>query len=226
MPRLKPVLTPDQVLVFDYIKQVRSCSRGDMQVALGLTTAKLSAALELFFVVDKIAEVNDVLYFCESPLPVALRNTLAAGVASTEVTPAQDRANKKAIKPNPSFEQVKAVVQDRRCPKDINEVIELLKLPRGVYPLFGMVMGYPLAEGDEKAKPRLPLEVVYKENEYQTAGDEELIREYDEVIRNYYIERTGGQRNETWTQQMSDFVAKPQRPGLKAVLQEQGFALK
>ena len=108
----------------------------------------------------------------------------------------------------------------------VKKVIELLKLPRGVYPLFGMVMGYPLAEGDEKAKPRLPLEVVYKENEYQTAGDEELIREYDEVIRNYYIERTGGQRNETWTQQMSDFVAKPQRPGLKAVLQEQGFALK
>lgn len=109
---------------------------------------------------------------------------------------------------------------------NMKKVIELLKLPRGVYPLFGMVMGYPLAAGDEKAKPRLPLEVVYKENEYQTAGDEELIREYDEVIRNYYIERTGGQRNETWTQQMSDFVAKPQRPGLKAVLQEQGFALK
>ena len=127
MPRLKPVLTPDQVLVFDYIKQVRSCSRDDMQVALGLTTAKLSAALELFFVVDKIAEVNDVLYFCESPLPVALRNTLAAGVASTEITPAQDRTNKKAIKPNPNFEQVKAVVQDRRRPKDMNEVIELLK---------------------------------------------------------------------------------------------------
>lgn len=125
MPRFKPVLTPDQVLVFDYIKQVRSCSRADMQRALGLTPAKLSAALELFFVVDKIAEVNDVLYFCESPLPVALRNTLS-GVAPAEGTPAPDAAPKKRTS-NPNFEQLKEAVQAHRRPKDVNEVVELLK---------------------------------------------------------------------------------------------------
>lgn len=109
---------------------------------------------------------------------------------------------------------------------NLRTLIELLKLPKGVYPLFGMVIGYP-AEGEgEKAKPRLPLEVVYKENQYQTEGDEALLREYDEVIRRYYIDRTGGERNETWTEQMSDFVAKPQRPFLKEVIEGQGFALK
>ena len=41
-----------------------------------------------------------------------------------------------------------------------------------------------------------------------------------------YIDRTKGERNESWTEQMSDFAAKPQRPFLKEVLQEQGFLLK
>lgn len=109
---------------------------------------------------------------------------------------------------------------------NLPKVIELLSLPEGVYPLFGMAMGYPLENTDEAAKPRLPLEVVFKENTYGTAGDEAAIRQYDQVIRNYYVERTGGERDETWTQQMSDFVQKPQRPQLKEVLQSQGFMLK
>lgn len=109
---------------------------------------------------------------------------------------------------------------------NLPKLIEILNLPKGVYPVFGMVMGYPAEHTDEKAKPRLPLDVVFKENTYDISGDEALIREYDEVIRNYYIERTGGERNETWTQQMSDFVQKPQRPFLKEVITGQGFKLK
>ncbi len=108
---------------------------------------------------------------------------------------------------------------------NLDRLSRLLKLPEGVYPLFGMVMGYPAEDSGEMAKPRLPLEVVYKENYYDTDGDEEALKRYDEVIRNYYINRTGGERNETWTQQMSDFVEKPQRPALRRVLKEQGFKI-
>ena len=109
---------------------------------------------------------------------------------------------------------------------NLGRLCELLELPEGVYPLFGMVMGYPLEDTDELAKPRLPLEVVYKENRYDTSGDEDVLRDYDEVIRDYYVTRTGGERNETWTQQMSDFVEKPQRPGLRRQLENQGFKIK
>lgn len=105
----------------------------------------------------------------------------------------------------------------------LRRLCELLQLPKGVYPLFGMVMGYPLENTDEAAKPRLPLDVVYKENFYDTEGDDLRLKEYDEVIRSYYIERTGGQRNETWTQQMTDFIKKAQRPQLKKELKTQGF---
>ena len=52
----------------------------------------------------------------------------------------------------------------------------LLSIPNGVYPLFGLVMGYPLENSDEAAKPRLPLDVVLKEEKYHTDGEEEQIR--------------------------------------------------
>ena len=109
---------------------------------------------------------------------------------------------------------------------NLPKVMELLDIPKGVYPVFGMVLGYPETNTDEAAKPRLPLTVVLKEGKYHTDGEEEQIREYDEVIRQYYIERTGGNRDETWSMQMSDFVEKPQRPFLKDVLEKQGFKLK
>lgn len=109
---------------------------------------------------------------------------------------------------------------------NLEGLIKMLHLPKGVYPVFGMVMGYPAEDTEATAKPRLPLEVIYKENVYNTENDEEHLKVYDEVIRNYYIERTNGERNETWTQQMTDFIQKPQRPFLKAVLEKQGFTLK
>ncbi|MFR1723401.1 oxygen-insensitive NADPH nitroreductase [Emergencia timonensis] len=109
---------------------------------------------------------------------------------------------------------------------NLPKVMELLSIPNGVYPLFGLVMGYPLENSDEAAKPRLPLDVVLKEEKYHTDGEEEQIRAYDEVIRQYYIDRTDGKRDETWSMQMADFVEKPQRPFLKEVLGKQGFLLK
>lgn len=106
------------------------------------------------------------------------------------------------------------------------KVVELLKLPCGVFPLFGMVLGYPSGETDEPVKPRLPLSVILKENVYDTSDDEEALRIYDQTIKSYYIERTNGVRSETWTEQMTDFVAESQRPFLKEFLKEQGFLLK
>lgn len=108
---------------------------------------------------------------------------------------------------------------------NLSELIKLLELPKGVYPLFGMVMGYPKEDTNEKAKPRLPLETVLKEGKYNMDGDEERLREYDKIIRQYYIDRTGGERDETWTMQMSDFVNLPWNPDLKEIVKKQGFEL-
>lgn len=103
------------------------------------------------------------------------------------------------------------------------KVCQLLKLPKGVYPVFGMVLGYPAEPG--APKERLPLDVVLKTDTYTTEGDEEKMREYDARIKEYYIRRTDGKRTETWTEQMTDFVNEPQRPFMREFLEKQGFSI-
>ena len=55
---------------------------------------------------------------------------------------------------------------------DPEELVELLRLPRGVYPLVGLCIGRPARRPDRR--PRIPLEAVLHENTYQDYPDEAL----------------------------------------------------
>lgn len=91
------------------------------------------------------------------------------------------------------------------------EVAKLLKTPERVMPLFGMAIGYP--EKVSGQKPRLPLHHVYHENSYEenTNTYKVQLEEYNREISNYYIERTDGKRNDTWTEQMTEMLEKKSR---------------
>ncbi|ERI89997.1 putative oxygen-insensitive NADPH nitroreductase [Clostridiales bacterium oral taxon 876 str. F0540] len=101
------------------------------------------------------------------------------------------------------------------------EVSNLLELPDNVYAVFGMCLGYP-AENPE-IKLRLPFDAVCCNNKYDLDSKIGLLKQYDEKIRDYYIERTNGVRCDTWTNQMSKHVSKPLRPHMKAFLNSKGF---
>jgi nitroreductase len=100
-------------------------------------------------------------------------------------------------------------------------VSELLKLPKGVYPVFGLCLGYP--DQDPEIKPRLPTSVIVKNEVYNEEGDKEVIAEYDERIREYYRNRTGGGHGISWTEQVATLLSEKSRPHMKAFLAEQGF---
>jgi FMN reductase (NADPH) len=104
---------------------------------------------------------------------------------------------------------------------DPAQVAELLQLPKGVYPVFGLCLGYP--DQDPEIKPRLPLSVVVKEEVYNEEGDREAIAEYDENIREYYRTRTGGGHGISWTEQVSTLLSEKARPHMKEFLAAQGF---
>lgn len=104
------------------------------------------------------------------------------------------------------------------------EICKVLNIPSGVYPVFGMCLGYP--DYDTDKKERLPLEVVFKIDEYNIAGDAERIDEYDNNVKEYYKQRTNGERVDTWTNQVSNLMSKPQRPHMKDFLDKQGFKMK
>ena len=101
---------------------------------------------------------------------------------------------------------------------------ELLELPRHVYPVFGLCLGWPAQ--DPEVKPRLPLSVMLKENTYSIDGEDTAIAAYDNVMRAYYAERTDNQKAQGWSEQMAGLLGKESRLHMREFLQSQGFLTK
>lgn len=104
------------------------------------------------------------------------------------------------------------------------EISKLLELPDNVYAVFGMCLGYP--DEDPDNKPRLPLEAVCCEDSYDVDRKINIIKQYDSQISKYYVERTAGVRSDTWTEQMAAHTSRPLRPHMKPFLEEKGFLKK
>ena len=112
-------------------------------------------------------------------------------------------------------------------------VIDLLGLPRLVFPITGMTVGWPAAE--PLVRPRLPLQEMLYWESYDPTGRDEALAEYDHVMAATGI--YGGRQVPTpgkpdiiedygWTEHTPRRVAQAVRVGLRDVLEKQGFALK
>jgi len=108
----------------------------------------------------------------------------------------------------------------RNNPADVSE---LLKLPDNVYPVFGLCIGYP--EQDPEVKPRLPLDAVLMQEQYDASVLGPGISAYDEHIRAYYRSRTGGKKDSCWSEEMRALVGKESRPHMRSFLQSKGFTM-
>lgn len=106
---------------------------------------------------------------------------------------------------------------------DLERVGELLDIPEKVIPLFGMAIGYPKRVNAQK--PRLPLEHIYHENSYQQepAAYREQLETYNSTIKDYYAERTQGERGDTWTGQMAKMLAQPRRMYIREYVHQKGL---
>lgn len=109
---------------------------------------------------------------------------------------------------------------------NLEAVKELLKTPGRVIPLFGMTIGYPEKINDQK--PRLPLEHVYHEEEYEQDKDVYLrqLLDYNQTISRYYEQRTGGKRKDSWSQQMGNMLEKQTRIYMKEFVQKNKMDLR
>lgn len=105
----------------------------------------------------------------------------------------------------------------RREPMDI---IELLELPKYVYPILGMCIGVP--DESPALKPRLPEQAVIHEEKYNT-DLEDLVDEYDETIKKYMNDRTQGNDVRTWSEGISEIYSLVYFPKVYQTLKQQGF---
>ena len=81
---------------------------------------------------------------------------------------------------------------------DVEKVAKEFRLPKMVFPLFALCIGYPKDIPD--LKPRLPKEVVHKIDFYDVSKDDELIEQYNQTVKEYYAKRTHGKIQDRWTQ--------------------------
>jgi nitroreductase len=107
---------------------------------------------------------------------------------------------------------------------DPQTVSDLLELPDDVFPVFGLCIGHP--DQNPEVKPRLPLDVVLKEERYNDSGDRDRIAAYDEEMRSYYRGRSGGTKESSWTEEMAGLVEGERRPHMKQFLADRGFELR
>jgi len=112
-------------------------------------------------------------------------------------------------------------------------VIELLKLPRLVFPIVGMTVGWPVEP--PVVRPRLATSAILHWEEYDPAPKDVELAEYDQVMAATGI--YGGRQvpvpgkpselaDYGWTEHSARRVAQALRTELREVLERQGFGLK
>lgn len=104
---------------------------------------------------------------------------------------------------------------------DVQKLIDTFQLPEKVAPLFALCLGYPAEAPD--IKPRLPQEVIHKIDTYTEEGNDEMLAAYNAEVKAYYIERTGGKTDATWTEHCGKAMMAKTRDEVGVVFREHGL---
>lgn len=103
------------------------------------------------------------------------------------------------------------------------EICTLLEIPENVYPVFGMCLGHPAQ--DPLSKPRMPLDLILKDEKYSDL-DRKTLEDYDAHVKDYYTKRTKGKVDYTWTEQVSERMKGELRPHMKDFLESKKLMTK
>ena len=101
-------------------------------------------------------------------------------------------------------------------------VQELLELPEGTYPLYGLCVGRPA--DDPMLRPRLPLgSVLFEERYPDDAAMLSDLDEFDETMLEYFRQRGAGDR--IWSGEMVEKFSEPRRVDAGPFFRSQGANL-
>lgn len=84
--------------------------------------------------------------------------------------------------------------------------VDLLNLPEYVFPISGLVVGYPKSVPGQK--PRLPIRATLHKEQYDAKIQKEIIDQYDQTISSYMSERTSGKDTSNWSSKIAHFYDK------------------
>jgi len=113
------------------------------------------------------------------------------------------------------------------------EIIDLLELPRLVFPLVGMTLGWPNVEA--KTRSRLPTRAICHWDKYSVEAEKEALKEYDKTMiasgiyqgRQVPVPGVEGEiESYGWMEHSARRASKAVRTSLRDVLADQGYGLK
>ena len=114
----------------------------------------------------------------------------------------------------------------------IDEVKNICELPKGVFPIAGLAMGWPTEK--PRVSYRLPQEVVIHHDIYDDKNLIDKIEEYDERVyrvapiladQQRHVDRYGVSEKGTWSENISRQLSIPERANFKDWLKANGFNL-
>jgi len=114
----------------------------------------------------------------------------------------------------------------------IDEVKNICELPKGVFPIAGLAMGWPTEK--PRLSYRLPQEVVIHHDIYDDKNLIDKIEEYDERVyrvapisadQQRHVDRYGVSEKGTWSENISRQLSIPERANFKDWLKANGFNL-
>lgn len=105
---------------------------------------------------------------------------------------------------------------------DVDKICKTLNLPQKVAPLFLLCLGYPDEVVD--IKPRLPREAIYCVDGYDEMEQEKFINDYNDTVKQYYIDRSDGKITENWSQRCGRLLMAKTRYEVGETFREKGLA--
>lgn len=106
------------------------------------------------------------------------------------------------------------------------KVSELLRLPRHVFPVAGLCLGWPAAQG--RIVPRLPLAVTLHHDRFDESGVRAAVETYDRrrtYSRQRRVEDFGVASDYGWSEDKARQYSCPERADFAAFVREKGFRL-
>ncbi len=107
---------------------------------------------------------------------------------------------------------------------DVEKAAKLLGLPKGVYCVFGMCLGWPDENQRPPQKPRLPEDVIIHYEQYKTEGFREAILEHNKELADHYNSLGNNKHDAAWTWHIANQLQHPRRPDLREKIENQGFS--
>ena len=101
------------------------------------------------------------------------------------------------------------------------EVARILGLPRRVYCVFGMCLGY--ADEIPAQKPRMDFDAVVHHERYNVEKMVSFIQRYDQDLAHHYRATDRATNDASWSHEMDDKFSRRPRDELRSALRQLGF---